>query len=320
MYTTRTRPLAQRAVPLAPPYVALALLTSACSDATLPVHPSPADRGPRDANLGKGSNGSTRIAFVSDRDTPGGSEIYTINPDGTGLTRLTFTGTTTNTSSAWSPDRKRIAFMSTRADALGEIYVMNADGSYLTRLTYSAGADNAPAWSNDGKRIAFTTTRDGDQEIYVMNADGSAQTRLTDAPGADDSPAWSPDGKRIAYVSEEVGSSALELYVMNADGSNPKPITALNALALSPGWAAGGKQIAFSDANGILVINVDGTGLTPLIAQGADPTYSPDGRSIAFTSSRDGNFELYTANADGSAQTRITFENIAGSYRPSWGR
>src|SRR5687767_1252028 len=137
----------------------LAMVAGACSDTSGPSQ-SPSARGPIAASLGKTSGSGARIVFASNRDVPS-TEIYTVNPDGTGTTRLTFTAGATNTSPAWSPDRKRIAFMSTRTDPLGEIYVMNADGSYLTRLTYSAGADDAPAWSNDGKRIAFTSTRDG---------------------------------------------------------------------------------------------------------------------------------------------------------------
>lgn len=321
MYPTHTRPTAHRARPPATLLAALTLLTGACSDRARPVEP-PAGGAVLAASFGKGSNGSSRIAFASDRDVPGGSEIYTINPDGTGVTRLTFTAAATNTSPAWSPDRKRVAFMSTRTDPLGEIYVMNADGSYLTRLTFSGGADDAPAWSTDGKRIAFTSTRGGDTDVYVMNADGSDQTRLTDSPGPDEHPAFSPDGKKIAFVSARQAPAGLtrEVYVMNADGSGQAPVTAMQEIASYPTWAPGGKQIAFSTGAAIYVIGTDGTGLRELVAAAFDPTYSPDGKSIAFATPRDGSIELYTANADGSAQTRITFETFAGSFRPSWGR
>ena len=69
---------------------------------------------------------------------------------------------------------------------------MNADGSGLTRLTDNLADDRFPAWSPDGRRMAFTSDRDGNKEIYVMNADGSAQTRLTNNPDHDMDPAWSP--------------------------------------------------------------------------------------------------------------------------------
>lgn len=92
---------------------------------------------------------------------------------------------------AWSPDGRKIAFVSYR-DGNMEIYVMNADGSGVTRLTNHPGSDAHPAWSPDGRKIAFQSDRDGNSEIYVMNADGSGVTRLTYSPAYDGEPAWSP--------------------------------------------------------------------------------------------------------------------------------
>ena len=76
---------------------------------------------------------------------------------------------------------------------------MNADGSERIRLTTDPDADFDPAWSPDGRRIAFRTHRDGNEEVYVMNADGSEQRNASRSPGGDYSPAWSPDGKWIAF-------------------------------------------------------------------------------------------------------------------------
>src|SRR6266705_2334587 len=70
----------------------------------------------------------------------------------------------------------------------------------LVQLTNADGADLAPAWSPDGRRIAFQSTRDGNWEIYVMNADGSEVHRLTHGEAEDGEPSWSADGKRIAFV------------------------------------------------------------------------------------------------------------------------
>jgi len=78
---------------------------------------------------------------------------------------------------------------------------MDADGSNQTRLTRDLALDGSPAWSPDGRRIAFHSGRDGNMEIYVMDADGSKQTRLTDHAAGDGSPAWSPDGSKIAFQS-----------------------------------------------------------------------------------------------------------------------
>ncbi|HJX61829.1 MAG TPA: hypothetical protein VJ578_04595, partial [Dehalococcoidia bacterium] len=143
-----------------------------------------------------GANG--KIAFHSYRD--GNAEIYVMNADGSGQTRLTNEPATDNLPS-WSPDGSRIAFSSTR-DGNAEVYVMNADGSGQARLTNNPAYDNEAHWSPDGSKIAFSTDRDGNGEIYVMNADGSGQTNLTNDPAGDGSgPTWSPDGSQIAFGS-----------------------------------------------------------------------------------------------------------------------
>ena len=90
--------------------------------------------------------------------------------------------------------------------------MMNADGSGVRRLTDNSAEDDSPAWSPDGRQLAFTSYRDGDWEIYVMNADGSDVRRLTDNSAWDDSPAWSPDGRWIAYASDRDGDD--EIYVL----------------------------------------------------------------------------------------------------------
>ena len=131
-----------------------------------------------------------RIAFDSDRD--GNFEVYVMNTDGSGLTRLT-SNPAGDGSPAWSPDGTRIAFVSDR-DGNFEVYVMNADGSGLTRLTDDPASDDSPAWSPDGSRIAFHSDRDGNSEVYVMNADGTGLTRLTNNLNRDGfwGIAWSP--------------------------------------------------------------------------------------------------------------------------------
>src|SRR5438105_1357594 len=122
-----------------------------------------------------GQNG--KIAFYR---SVGAYAIFTVNPDGSGLTMLTTTEAN-NTFPAWSADGTKIVFTSDR-DGNEEIYSMNADGSGQTRLTNNASADEFPAWSPDGTKIVFKSNRDGNFEIYSMNADGSGQTRLTNSP------------------------------------------------------------------------------------------------------------------------------------------
>ncbi len=141
---------------------------------------------------------TTPFSYVSDPDwSPNGqliaftrdSQLYTINPNGTGLAPLAPGSPGINEQPSWSPSGAKIAFVSDR-DEVGEIYVMNADGTGQTRLTDNFALDQSPRWSPDGQKILFESDRDGNNEIYVMNADGTGQTRVTNNPEWDASPDW----------------------------------------------------------------------------------------------------------------------------------
>lgn len=135
--------------------------------------------GSRD-KLPKWSPNGRRIAFVSDRD--GSQQIYTMNPDGSGVIRLTSEGE--NTEPVWSPDSQRIAFVSSRQRS-SQIHVINADGSVEVQLTRT-GQNANPSWSPDGRRIAFSSGRGGalaSTQIFVINLDSNVETQLTTEQG-----------------------------------------------------------------------------------------------------------------------------------------
>jgi Tol biopolymer transport system component len=133
--------------------------------------------------------GMHKIAFASMRDGGIVNQIYVMNSDGTGQTRLSYNTSFNDVMPSWSPDGTKIAFQSDR-DGNFEIYVMSADGSNQTRLTNNSSNDQVPCWSPDGTKIAFGSDRDGNFEIYVMNADGYNQTRLTNNSAQDALPSW----------------------------------------------------------------------------------------------------------------------------------
>jgi Tol biopolymer transport system component len=257
-----------------------------------------------------------KIAFASDRD--GNSEIYSMDTDGGGQTRLT-EDAGEDYSPAWSPDGQRLAFVSTR-DGNAEIYVMNADGSGQTRLTDSTAGDLAPAWTRDESQIGFVTNRDGNDEIYLMNADGSNQMNLTNNPADDASFSFSPDGLSIAFSSTREDSQ-YEIFTMGSSGSAPTRLTTSEGDDINPSWSA--QRIAFQsnrdDTDELYSMSPNGQNqvrLTNNVDLDIDPSQPTDGSRLAFSTSRDDNLEIYLMNGDGTGLTRLT-TNSANDLQPA---
>ncbi len=254
-----------------------------------------------------GENG--KIAFASNR--AGAHEIYTMNADGTGQTRITYDGGG-NFDPAWSPDGSKIAF-----ESGGQIHMVNADGTGRRRLTSNPGSSLDPSWAPDGSKIAFTSGILDARHIYVMNADGTGQMDLMPNGGDAHFPDWSPDGSKIAY-----SNGAYEIRVMNADGTGRIYLTGKDAR--HPAWSPDGSKIVFDRGQlggyGIYVMNADGTGETRLTGgawRDQWPAWSPDGSKIAFATDRNGEWEIYVMNADGSGETRLG-KAAGGDLYPDW--
>lgn len=229
------------------------------------------------------------------------------------------------TSTFGQDPKMQIAFTSSkRGDKklASDIYIMDADGTHLRQLTDFPGWDAGPAWSPDGRKIAFSSDRDRVfGGIYLMDPDGkNVQLLLNDG----NVPAWSPDGQQIAFSLE------LDIYVMDADGSNVRQLTDDPAPDSEPAWSPDGRRIAFSAQHKgnnrgqkIYVMDVNGRNVRRLtqLQRGyeANPSWSPDGRQIAFAY-WDGNpgteTDLYVMDIDGKNLRKIADKAGSAAWSP----
>ncbi|UCG27058.1 MAG: PD40 domain-containing protein [Bacteroidales bacterium] len=201
-----------------------------------------------------------------------------------------------------------------------EIYLTDSYGKSRIKITSYPDRDGYPAWSPDGKYIAFYAYHGTETwSIHTMNIDGTNRKRLTFAENKwDNSPTWSPDGTKIVFAREY--NDTLEIWIMNSDGSELRQIKTLKGGG--PCFTPDGKILFHSQYkySEICIADIDGNNIHQLTNNNAEdwhPEISPDGEQVAFMSDRDGNYEIYIMNIDGSNQKRLTY-NTVGDWEPSW--
>jgi Tol biopolymer transport system component len=280
--------------------------------------------------------GSGQIVFASSRSVV--PQLYLIRADGTDLTQLTNMDNGACQPS-WSPDGMRLVFISPclgRGEFFENIYnesslyVINADGTGLKQLTAAPGSDFEPAWSPDGKQIAFTSVRGGFRQIYSLDVESLAITLLTNTTDAIESsqPYWSPDGTKIVYMAKRVG--AYQIWSMDANGQEAVQLarSGQDLWDYLPAWSPDGRTIFFSQRRlgafrpWLMRIDYGDPAqearkmnfITPI----EDVQFSPDGFWIAYEGmDNEGNRDVYFMTITGSGRTRLTNDPKI-DFDPAW--
>jgi Tol biopolymer transport system component len=207
------------------------------------------------SSLGSFSGANGKIFYEG--PSVGGSEtdVFSINPDGSGEVDLSSGNGFSEQRPAASADAQHVVFQTYR-DEGWNIFSMNADGSAQTNLTKTKEPviNFEPAWSPDGTKVAFMRQELGEQDIWIMNADGSGQVNLTESLAQYSTSAeFSPDGTRIVFVAAgptPCCSTAYnnDIWVMNVNGSNPKQLTTTDfpTQNIGPAWSPDSAKIAYS--------------------------------------------------------------------------
>jgi dipeptidyl aminopeptidase/acylaminoacyl peptidase len=256
------------------------------------------------------------------------SDVYAMDSNGGGQTRLIHASGSNVAQAAWSADGRHLAFATWRAaDRMGSLVVSDTSG--LDQRVLTSGADRAapsfPAWSPDARSIAVIAARDGHPDVWLIGADGTNDRRLTRDGVVPGPLAWSSDGARLAFTAEHDG--APWVHVVDVRGGSPTPLTE----GVGPSWSPDGSRIAFgwgrSGTGEIYTIASDGTDLRRLTATSSSvlrrawswwPAWAPDGSRIAFQSNRGGTIDVFVTNADGTNPRNLTDNASLDSFQPAW--
>ena len=245
-------------------------------------------------------------------------DLFVMDWDGQGVTQLT--RSSQNILPSWSPSGAELAFTSYAAGK-PDLYAMPPSGGRMRVLSSRPGLNMGAAYSPDGSKIAATLSQDGNSEIYLLSAQGAILKRLTSTPFIDTSPSWSPDGSRIAFVSDRHGSP--QIWIMAADGSGQQKVTRRGNYNQTPRFCprADPPLIAFTArdeklAYDIFTVNADSGDMTRITeghGSNQNPSWAPNGRALAYESSRGG---IWVSTFDGRTERQV-YRSAASA--PSWG-
>ncbi|MGM0632272.1 MAG: Tol-Pal system beta propeller repeat protein TolB [Pseudomonadota bacterium] len=226
-------------------------------------------------------------------------------------------------SPTWSPDGRRIAYVSFETD-YPRIYIQDLASGERRQLPGYSGINSSPVWSPDGERMAVVLSRDGSPDVYVLDLDTDELTRLTDHPRAETEPSWTPDGERVLFTSDRTGQP--QIYSIGMDGGFPERLT------FDCFYCAKGKILddgvnlvhvrrdtRQDSSYSIAVLNMDTLRVTRLTDTSLDesPSVAPNGSMVMYGTTYEGRGVLDAVSIDGRIRFRLP--SPQGDVRePAW--
>ena len=288
------------------------------------------------------ASGQTSIPFPSPADQLTGHIVFTcqlfkvqamdqvciMNADGSGMRRLTTEDNLRHFYPSLAPDGQSVLYAGFREQNVYEIYNIDLNDGSVDRLTNRLGVLTAPEVSPDGTSIVFArgNPRNGQFQIIVMDRNGENVGNIPQVSGWD--PTWSPDGKQILFASGPEGG--VQVFIVNRNGRGLHQVTNLPEIRGRSDWSPDAQSIITYAGPAwnreIYIMNTDGSNVRQLTPSGGNsqgPSFSPDGKWVAFTAYFDKygdehGCEIYVIRTDGTDLRRLT-NNDYCDYQPRWG-
>jgi TolB protein len=264
---------------------------------------------------------NTRIAYVTHEAAPGGGAYKLQVADSDGANPIAIVKSPEPLMSpAWSPDGKRLAYVSFLDGKRSKLYVQGVADRKVELIADFRGINSAPAWSPDGTRLALTLSKDGNAEIYVLRLDTHELRRLTSHPAIDTEPAWSPDSRQIVFTSDRAGRP--QIYRMSAEGGEAERLTFEGDYNARASYASDGKTLTLVSGDQrqfrIATLQLDKLTLQVLTDTTLDesPTFAPNGRLILYATEVRGRGVLASVSSDG--RMRQIYKEQGDVREPAW--
>jgi TolB protein len=259
---------------------------------------------------------TSKIVFVV--KSGGNKELWTMDWDGANPRALT-RDNNTNMSPTWAPDGQTIYYTSFKGGN-ADIYKLNVASGKSAPFVNSPRVDSAPSCSPDGNWVAYSSSSDGNSEIYIVRPDGSGKSQLTISYGIDTSPSWGRTSRELVFTSDRTGGP--QIYRMDVDGAGVQRLTYSGSYNETGRWSPRGDLIAFASREigfQIFTITPQGSGERRVTDPGSnlDPSWSPDGMKLCYSSVQGGKSAIWTCNWDGTGTRQLSFGLDAS--QPQWG-